>query len=93
MEPLTVTITPEMADRIKEAVATGQYASASEVVRDALQEWELSRQRRERALDELRAEIEKGLADIEAGRLVDLDAEEIIAQGRQLLAARNSHSG
>ena len=93
MEPLTVTITPEMAERIKDAVATGQYASASEVVRDALEEWELSRQRRERALDELRAEIAKGLADIEAGHLVDLDAEEIITQGRRLLAARDSRSG
>jgi putative addiction module CopG family antidote len=93
MERLTIRITSQMAERIREAVASGQYRSPSELIRDALQEWELSRARREQALRELRAEIEKGLADYEAGRVTDFDAEEIIREARGRSSRRNFRSG
>lgn len=41
-------------------------------------------------LVELRAEIDRGMADIAGGRLTDFDAERIIALGRKRLA---QHSG
>ena len=83
MEPLTVTITAEMAERIRDAAATGRYASASELTRDALAQWELGHDSRERALAELRVDVEKGLAAVEAGRLIDLDVVEIVMRDRQ----------
>jgi antitoxin ParD1/3/4 len=48
MERLSITLTEDMAQKIKAAISTGQYASSSEVIRDALREWELAQARRER---------------------------------------------
>jgi antitoxin ParD1/3/4 len=88
MERLTITLTKDLALRIKAAIATGQYASSSEVIRDALREWELTQARREQQLVELRKEIAKGLADIEAGSVTDFDPQDIIRMGEDLLAAQ-----
>lgn len=88
MERLTITLTKDLAQRIKAAIATGQYASSSEVIRDALREWELAQARREQELAELRKDIAKGLADMEAGRVAVFDAEEIVRKGEALLAAQ-----
>jgi antitoxin ParD1/3/4 len=93
MERLTITLTPDLAERVREAVAKGQYASSSEVIRDALREWELSQLRRQRALSDLRAEIDKGLADVKAGRVSDFDVRDIIKEGKKRLTARRSRSG
>lgn len=38
--------------------------------------------------DQLRAEIQKGLDDIDAGRVAPLDVEELKRRGRERLAAR-----
>lgn len=46
---------------IKQQVEGGRYASASEVVRDALRLLEEEEQRRTAALEALRAEVKKGL--------------------------------
>ena len=47
---------------IKRQVEGGRYASASEVVRDALRLLEEEQQRREATLEALRTEVKKGLA-------------------------------
>lgn len=39
VEKLSIALTPEMAAMVREAVAGGEYASASEVVREALRGW------------------------------------------------------
>ncbi|HEY3797174.1 MAG TPA: type II toxin-antitoxin system ParD family antitoxin [Caulobacteraceae bacterium] len=39
VEKLSVALTSEMARRVRAAVVGGDYASVSEVVRDALREW------------------------------------------------------
>ena len=88
IERLTVTMPSEMANSIKAAVATGSYASSSEVVREALRDWQAKRevQLRERAA--LQRDIDKGLADRDAGRVKDFDASRITERGRQILANR-----
>jgi len=93
MERMTITLTDEQAERVKAAVETGKYASNSEVIREALRDWELNQSFRKQALAELRAEIDKGMADVKAGRVREFEPESIIQQGKRRLAARNSRSG
>jgi antitoxin ParD1/3/4 len=82
MKRMTVTVTPEQAEMVKAAVDSGKYASDSEVIRDALRGWEIVQAQREQALAELRGEIDKGLADVNAGRVKNFDADSIIKKGK-----------
>lgn len=90
IERLTVTMPADMAALIKEAVAGGDYASSSEVVREALREWKARRAVQLQEFVDLKADIDKGLADLAAGRTQPFDAAQIVERGRQLLAARSS---
>ncbi|MDE2435286.1 MAG: type II toxin-antitoxin system ParD family antitoxin, partial [Sphingomonadales bacterium] len=51
----------EMAAKLRAAVDSGEYATTSEVVREALRDWDDHQERRQAALARLRAEIDKGL--------------------------------
>jgi antitoxin ParD1/3/4 len=90
IERLTITLPSEMAAVVKGAVADGDYASASEVVRAALRDWKMKRALQLQELAALKADIDKGLADVAAGRVKDFDAARVIERGRKLLAARSS---
>jgi len=81
IESLTITLPAEMAAVVKDAVAVGDYASGSEVVRAALRLQEFAA---------LKSDIDKGLADVAAGRMKDYDATRIVERGRKLLADRSS---
>jgi antitoxin ParD1/3/4 len=61
LERITVTMPEEMAAKMRAAVEAGNYATTSEVVREALRDWAAEQERRAMALAELRAEIAKGL--------------------------------
>ena len=89
IESLTITMPAEMAAVVKGAVEVGDYPSSSEVVREALLEWNAKRAMRSHELSSLRADIDKGLTDLAEGRVRDFDPEPIIERGRQLLAARS----
>ena len=89
IERMTITMPAEMAAGLKAAVAAGEYASTSEAVREALRSWKAQRAARLHELATLKKDIDKGLADIAAGRLHDLDAAAIVKRGRTLLAARS----
>ncbi len=90
IERLTITLPTEMAATVKGAVETGDYASASEVVRAALRDWKLKRAVQVQELTALKADIDAGLADVAAGRVQDFDTARIVERGRKLLAARSS---
>jgi antitoxin ParD1/3/4 len=90
VERITITLTAEMAQAVRGAVQAGEYASSSEIVREALRDWRHKRALRAQELAELRAQVEAGLADIEAGRVRDFDAERIIRRGEQQLQGRDS---
>ena len=68
VEKLSVAVTPEMAALMRQAVEAGEYASTSEVVRDALRDWEYRRKQRDQAIIELRRLIQEG---IDSGPSVD----------------------
>jgi antitoxin ParD1/3/4 len=53
VEKISVAITPEMAAMMREVVGSGEYASSSEVIREALREWKFRRGQRERVVEEL----------------------------------------
>lgn len=89
LERLTVTMPTEMAAAIKQAVDDGEYASTSEVVREALRDWKTRRQLMLNELASLKADIDQGLADVAAGRVKTFNADSIIERGKQLVAARS----
>ena len=89
IERMTITMPSDMAAVVKDAVKGGDYASTSEVIREALRDWKGKRALRLHELEALKAEIDKGLADVAAGRVKDFDADRIIARGRSLFAARS----
>ncbi|WP_198299100.1 ribbon-helix-helix domain-containing protein [Bordetella genomosp. 13] len=90
LERLTITMPAEMAASLKQAVEDGEYASTSEVVREALREWKIRRELMLNELNALKADIDQGLADVAAGRVKAFDADNIIARGKRLLAARSN---
>lgn len=90
IERMTITMPSDMAAVVKAAVDAGDYASTSEVVRDALREWKTRRAIQLQELAALKTDIDKGLADVAAGRVKDFDTKKIVERGRKLLAARSS---
>lgn len=90
IERLTITLPADMAGLVKGAVDEGDYASTSEVIREALRDWKLKRELRLRQFAELKADIDRGLSDVAEGRLANFDAGRIIARGRKLLADRSN---
>lgn len=89
VERLTITLTADMAHAVRGVVDSGSYASASEVIREALRDWQHKRQMQARQLLDLQADVRAGLDDIAAGRVSDFDAEEIIEHGRARSAERS----
>jgi len=89
IERITVTLPTDMIALVKGAVEGGDYASSSEVVREALRDWKLKRELRLQKIVELKAEIDRGLADLAKGRIAEFDAERIIRRGRKLLSDRS----
>ncbi len=88
---MTVALPSDMAAVVKEAVESGDYASSSEVVREALRNWKLKRSAQLQEFAGLKPDIDRGLMDVAAGRIMDFDADRILERGRNLPAAR-SHS-
>lgn len=91
IERMTITLPSDMAAAVRSAVEGGDYASSSEVVREALRDWKMRRALQLQELANLKADIDHGLTDLAEGRVQDFDAARIIERGRKLLASR-SHS-
>ncbi|QDC00068.1 MULTISPECIES: type II toxin-antitoxin system ParD family antitoxin [Phyllobacteriaceae] len=76
----SITLSSELATAVDEAVATGEYASASEVVRDALRLWKERRDLLGYTVEELRVLWDEGIAS-GPGRFASMD--EIKAEARR----------
>jgi antitoxin ParD1/3/4 len=73
-----VSLTPAMEREIEEAISSGEYSSASEIVREGLRLW---RERRARGVlfDEwLTAQIELGWDQAERGEVEEHDMQAVI---------------
>jgi antitoxin ParD1/3/4 len=80
---LNVSLPKELETRVREHVASGLYGSASEVIREALRFFETYHSVQQTRLAALKADIDQGFADIEAGRVNPVNMAEIKAEGRR----------
>ena len=65
---MSITLTPALEKLVRDEVERGSYASSSEVIREALRE----RYKRQK-LEELNAALDRGIADVEAGRAMPVE--------------------
>ena len=71
-EKMSITLTPELVAMINEAVATGNYASTSEVIREALREWRTRHVARQQAIEEIGRLWDEGMQS-GPGRFGDIE--------------------
>jgi antitoxin ParD1/3/4 len=83
IEKISVSLTEEQLADVQSAIDSGDYASTSEVVREALREWRDQRTRKEAALTELTQLIAEAQASGYEDGSIDFDA--IKAEGRKRL--------
>ncbi len=67
IEKISIALPPEMIAQVREAVATGEYASSSEVIREALRDWNYKRKLRQAGIEELRHIWQQTVNDKSAG--------------------------
>jgi len=88
---MNVSLTPELEKVVDQKVKSGLYNSASEVVREGLRLLQQRDEMREAKLSALRAEIQKGIDDLEAGRY--MDGEKAMAKIKERLLTRRPKNG
>jgi antitoxin ParD1/3/4 len=62
VEKVSVALTQDMAAMVREAVESVEFASSSEVIRDALRDWKTKRVLAQLQIDELRRLVAEGHA-------------------------------
>jgi antitoxin ParD1/3/4 len=85
IERISITLPSEMVTNLRHTVEGGQYASASEIIREALREWTRRRDDELRDLETLRAAVKLG---DESGPGVPAD--EVFAELRRMIARRRA---
>ncbi|PTM43565.1 ribbon-helix-helix domain-containing protein [Bosea sp. 124] len=63
-EKISITMTPEMMVEVRASVAAGEYASTSEVLRDAVRVWQRLRAEQAERLASIRARAERAVGDL-----------------------------
>ena len=87
---MSIAVTPEMAALITQAVENGEYATSSEVVREALREWNLRRSLLQQEREHMQKLWAEGLAS-GPGRYKDMAA--IKAEARRRLTDETPSGG
>lgn len=83
IEKISIALSADLLSSVKEAVSSGRYASSSEVVREALREWQIRQPLREAEIERLKEAWKEG---IQSGTPRTLDFEEVKRRGRERLA-------
>ena len=79
IERLSIALPMPIVDSVRKAVEAGEYASVSEVMRDALHLWDARRELHQRDIELLRQRWDEGKASGIAG---PFDIERVIAKGK-----------
>lgn len=82
VQRVNVALPEEQIAAMNAAVEVGEYATTGEVVRDALRDWQVKRERRSAEMERLRALWDEGLA---SGPMEPFDIDEIIADAKKRL--------
>jgi antitoxin ParD1/3/4 len=93
IQKISIALTGAQIAVLKAAVETGEYATTSEIVREAIREWQFKRELRQEDIKRLRQLWDEGLA---SGPATPVDFNEIRREGnRRLAAARKAprHDG
>ncbi|MEI6729648.1 MAG: type II toxin-antitoxin system ParD family antitoxin [Pseudomonadota bacterium] len=78
IERMTVALPQEMAETIRLAVESGDYASSSEVFRDAIRAWKHKRNLELNENANIISGVRQGLAELKAGKTKP--AEEVLSR-------------
>jgi len=70
-EKISIALPREMVPLVRDAVATGEYASSSEIIREALRDWTYKRSLRQQGVAELRQLWQEALSDKTQGIAAD----------------------
>jgi antitoxin ParD1/3/4 len=62
-EKISITMTPEMLNDIRASVESGEFASTSEAMRDAVRIWQRERLERTERLESIRVRIRQSVDD------------------------------
>jgi antitoxin ParD1/3/4 len=90
IEKVSVALTSEQIASLKAAVESGEYATTSEIVREAVRDWQLKRELRHEDINRLRQLWAAGRASGSAG---ELNPQELRQQARKRLEAAKKASG
>jgi antitoxin ParD1/3/4 len=71
VQKISIALPPTMVDLLRDAVDRGEYASSSEVVREALRDWHLNRSLQKQGIRDLRKLWQEALTDKSSGRPAD----------------------
>ncbi len=80
VQKISVSLPEEMMIIMKDVVATGAYASTSEIVRDALRDWQEKQVERDIVIKKYRKMVDDAL---ESGSLLDYSMDDIVQRGRE----------
>lgn len=75
-----ISLTPELHSWVDQLVSSGEYGSASEVVREALRGLKYDRDRRAAELAEIRARIGRALDSLDRGEHAEGTVEDVFAR-------------
>jgi antitoxin ParD1/3/4 len=89
VQKISVALTPELNKLVQEAVNTGQYATASEVVREALRGWNQHEKAKAEAYSRMRELIQNGI-NSGPGRRGSIDAIISEAKDRRKIVMKKS---
>lgn len=90
VEKVSVALTGEQLSALKAAVEAGEYATTSEIVREAVRDWQLKRELRQEDIKRLRQLWDAGIASGSAGAV---DMQELRQEGRARLDAVKKAAG
>jgi antitoxin ParD1/3/4 len=82
IQKVSIVLTSQHINLLKATVEAGEYATASEIVDEALRDWQLKRQLRQENLKRLQELWDEGLA---SGPAKPLDFDELRCMARQRL--------
>lgn len=87
MTTRSITLRDEHESLIQQAVKSGRFLSESEVVAEALNEFQAREELRRIRREHLKKEIQKGIDELDRGETVEFNAADIMRLGRERLAA------